>query len=213
MVQLIHGGENHEKINEILKVAQRRFGVYGLEKTTMKEIANDLGISKASLYYYYPDKEHLFKAVVLEEQELYLKLVEQTIGENEDPVVLLMKFVKINLDFFKSFFNLSRLRLEEFRTMKPKLSDMLSAFRSKETDLTQKMLMKGKEQGIFYLDNTYDVAALFLESMRGLRSLVIHNKEFIYIDEDDYLMLEKKLNAFAGIFIRGLMYPGKNSKV
>ena len=206
MVQLIHGGENLDKIHEILKVAQRRFGIYGLEKTTMKEIAADLGISKASLYYYYPDKESLFKAVVSEEQEAYLKLVMQTIDEIQDPIVLIKKFVIINLDYFKTFFNLSRLRLEEFRNMKPMLADMLADFRLKEIELTRQMMMKGMKQQLFHIDHVNDVASIFLESMRGLRSLVIHNKEFIYIEEVDYSELEKKLNTFSEIFIRGLMY-------
>ena len=64
MVQIVHSGDNSDKISNILSAAQKRFGLYGLEKTTMKEIASDLGVSKASLYYYFPDKESLLKAVV-----------------------------------------------------------------------------------------------------------------------------------------------------
>ncbi|HEY4784669.1 MAG TPA: helix-turn-helix domain-containing protein, partial [Bacteroidales bacterium] len=62
MVYVTHSGENAEKLEVILKAAQKRFGLYGLEKTTMKEIASDMGMSKAALYYYFPDKEGLFKA-------------------------------------------------------------------------------------------------------------------------------------------------------
>lgn len=211
MVQLIHSGDNIEKIQNILKVAQRRFGIYGLEKTTMKEIAVELGMSKASLYYYYPDKEHLFKAVVFEEQEIYLNLVEKTINQIEDPALLLRKFIKMNLDYFKTFFNLSRLRLEEFRNMKPLLADMLLDFRKKEIELTQQLLIKGIDKKIFYITDTYETASILLESIRGLRSLIIHNKEFIYIDDEDYTLLEKKLSSLSDIFIRALMCPIKQN--
>ena len=71
MVATIHNGENEDKRNNILEIAQKRFGMYGLAKTTMQEIANDLGMSKGSLYYYFPDKERLYAAVLEKEQNVF----------------------------------------------------------------------------------------------------------------------------------------------
>src|SRR5690606_26366628 len=48
---------------KILEAAKRRFAHYGLAKTTMAEIAQDLSFSKALLYYYFPDKNRLYAAV------------------------------------------------------------------------------------------------------------------------------------------------------
>src|ERR1035437_3611178 len=112
MVYITHSGENIDKINDIVSIAQKRFGLYGLEKTTMKEIASDLGISKAALYYYFPDKEHLFEAVVEVEQEAFFQLAEMIMQTTNDPSVMLQEFVKIRLEHFKKFFNLSRLSYE-----------------------------------------------------------------------------------------------------
>jgi AcrR family transcriptional regulator len=42
MVKIIHQGDNAEKLEAILMAAQKRFGIYGLEKTTMQDIAADL---------------------------------------------------------------------------------------------------------------------------------------------------------------------------
>ena len=60
-------GESLSKTEQIIKVAQKRFGQYGFEKTTMNEIASDLNMCKGSLYYYFPDKEHLYIAVAKKE--------------------------------------------------------------------------------------------------------------------------------------------------
>ena len=54
-----------EKLSKVLDAAQKRFARFGLSKTTMNDIADDLGVSKASLYYYFPDKESIFKKVDL----------------------------------------------------------------------------------------------------------------------------------------------------
>ena len=44
--------EEDGKVEAILNAAQRMFGQYGLTKTTMTEIATEVGMGKASLYYY-----------------------------------------------------------------------------------------------------------------------------------------------------------------
>ncbi|HMR20056.1 MAG TPA: TetR/AcrR family transcriptional regulator [Sphingobacterium sp.] len=49
---------------EIVEVALKRFAHYGFNKTTMNEIADDLNVTKANLYYYYPDKFALIKDVI-----------------------------------------------------------------------------------------------------------------------------------------------------
>lgn len=205
MVLITHRGENKSKITQILRVAQKRFGLYGLQKTTMQEIALDLGISKASLYYYFPDKEHLFKAVIEMEQELFFELLNKTIQENSDPAEGLKQFVKIRLDYFKTFFNLSRLRLEEFKMVKPQLTDTFQQFSQKEIEVVQLLMLQGKEKGIFQISDTAEIATLFLELLRGLRGLIFHNKELLYVEPEDYEMLEIKMGMFAHIFINGLM--------
>ena len=44
------------KRQKILEAARRRFAHYGMAKTTMAEIAQDLSFSKALLYYYFQIK-------------------------------------------------------------------------------------------------------------------------------------------------------------
>ena len=52
-----------QKQEAIIEAAIKRFAHFGVSKTTMAEIAADLSFSKASLYYYFPDKLNLFAAV------------------------------------------------------------------------------------------------------------------------------------------------------
>lgn len=49
---------------EIVEAALNRFSHYGFAKTTMNEIAEDLHITKANLYYYYQDKTALISDVI-----------------------------------------------------------------------------------------------------------------------------------------------------
>lgn len=49
----------------IIEAAIKRFSHFGFAKTTMNEIAEDLHITKANLYYYYADKMTLIQDVIL----------------------------------------------------------------------------------------------------------------------------------------------------
>lgn len=206
MVYITHSGENAEKINLILKAAQKRFGLYGLEKVTMKEIATDMGMSKAALYYYFPDKEGLFKAVVEMEQGDFFQVIEQIQADAPEPDAMLREYIRIRFKYFKTLFNLSRLRFEEFKNMKPMLSDTLNEFRYKEEQLIRGIIVSGNEKGLFHAGDPAEMAALFGEIIKGLRMSYFHKKELFYIEPEEYDELEKKLTSFTELFIKGLKY-------
>lgn len=54
---------------EIITAAQELFQKYGIDKTTMDDIAEAVGKGKSSLYYYYKSKEEVFYAVVNKEKD------------------------------------------------------------------------------------------------------------------------------------------------
>jgi AcrR family transcriptional regulator len=48
--------------NELIEVALKFFMMEGYQKTSLSKIANQLGMSKPALYYYFPNKKALFMA-------------------------------------------------------------------------------------------------------------------------------------------------------
>ena len=56
--------ENDRK-NEIIEAAKKRFAK-GYSPTSMDDIARDVGITKASLYYFFKGKEEIFSAIIEE---------------------------------------------------------------------------------------------------------------------------------------------------
>ena len=60
------------KKEKILEAAYNRFLHYGYSKTTMNEIAGDICMSKALLYYYFPDKSQLYIDVMRRVAKEYL---------------------------------------------------------------------------------------------------------------------------------------------
>ena len=56
----------NERKNEIISAAKKRFALKGYSPTSMDDIAQDVGITKASLYYFFKGKEEIFAAIIEE---------------------------------------------------------------------------------------------------------------------------------------------------
>ena len=204
MVQIIHHGENIDKINDILAAAQIRFGMYGLEKTTMSEIAADLNMSKGSVYYYFPDKEALYKAVVEKEHNQFLNEALLNIEKIEEPTAMLNEYIRINLLYFRTLLNLSRIRLTEMVIPPQCMKEQIEEFRIKEVELIKTILDTGVKRKVFTIENTVEMANLFLDLLKGLRKVIIGKKEIFYLENEEFEVLTKKIYMFTEVFANGI---------
>jgi TetR/AcrR family transcriptional regulator len=195
-----------DKQELIIKIAQKRFGIYGIEKTSMREIAGDLRISKGLLYYYFPDKESIYKAVIEKEQSEFMKKLKTEIAEIHDPAECLRKYVSIRLLYFKTLLNIGRLRSESFPDLRPRIAESMKEFGEVERNIIKEILEKGKKKKIFSIDNISETVSLFMDLLRGLRLTVLRDKKILIIDEPEYSELSHKALAFTELFIKSLKY-------
>lgn len=66
------GSNKEDTLAKIMPVARRLFADKGYAQTTFKDIGNELGISHAALYSYFPSKKELYQATVADAQGLLL---------------------------------------------------------------------------------------------------------------------------------------------
>ncbi|MBN2028047.1 MAG: TetR/AcrR family transcriptional regulator [Actinobacteria bacterium] len=59
--------EKEERRHAIMEAAKKRFQRFGFSKTTVEEIAADTGISKGTIYLYFPTKEDIFTEIMANE--------------------------------------------------------------------------------------------------------------------------------------------------
>ncbi len=195
-----------DKRDEILIAAQRRLGIYGYEKTTMLEIAKDISMSKAALYYYYPDKQSIFKAVIEKEQHEFLGNIEIKMASIDDPEEMLLTYVGQRINYFKTFMNLSKFRNSMSNDIKPVLRETFLEFRKQEQKVLTQILLKGKEAGRF---NTIDPemdAKMFLDILKGLRFSLVQQQSFVGLNNEELDILENAIKYFTGHFIKGLKF-------
>ena len=196
--------EKDNKVKLIIETAQKRFGLYGVEKTSMREIADDIKLSKASIYYYFPDKESLYRAVVEKEQNEFIVKISERIISIKEPDMLLREYASSRLSYFKTLLNLTRLRLESYSDIKPAFRETLQAFKEKEKEIVIQIFNKGIRMGIFTIPDPEKTASLFLDLLRGLRVSVMNDKITLGINEKEFEKLHENTTSFTDIFIKGL---------
>jgi AcrR family transcriptional regulator len=198
------GSGKNIKVQLIIEAAQNRFAIYGIEKTSMREIADDLKLSKAALYYYFPDKENLYKAVIQKEQDEFLANIYLKVAEIGDPELFLREYASIRLSYFRKLINLSRLRLEAFSYLRPVIRETLSLFKEKEKEIIIRVFKKGIMNGIFTMEDADKTASLFLDLLKCLRIDVVNEKKSLFIEQEEFEKLLENTIAFTDIFIRGI---------
>jgi len=199
-----------EKLDAIIEAAQKRFGIYGAEKTSMREIANDLHLSKASLYYYFPDKENLYKAVIEKEQAEFLGTLQNDIDSMNDPAICLKRYAINRLSYFRKLVNLGRISPGSYADLKPLILETFLQFRSRELKMVTGIIEKGRKSGVFTAKDSSEAAVLFLDILRGLRSIALSDRKLMGISDKEFEELAGHISSAAEIFIKGLMYRKQN---
>lgn len=173
----------------IIKTASERFFRFGLRKTTMDEISADLGVSKKTLYKYFPGKETLAEEVVRVFQEGILKLIDDIRREVTDPIERLERCV----------FEISRRRSEmgnlfpyDIKRDLPRLWKKIEDFREKVIlsymdDILQEGIIKGKIRSDI---NTTIAARVYLGAIQTIMQPDLLNKG-TFSTEEAFLNINK----------------------
>jgi TetR/AcrR family transcriptional regulator len=169
--------QDESKVDAIIGAAQKRFAHYGLSKTTMTEIATDIGMGKASLYYYFPDKETLFEAVIIKEQNIFLEEMNQMLNSGIEASAQLKKYVKMRSLLFTKYANLANLRSDSNDNAKPIAVRCLGGFRDTEIELVSTILQHGITSKEFKRINKQEYAVVLVNLLLGLRLVKMKYQE------------------------------------
>ena len=99
--------------NEIIITAQKLFQQYGLQKTTMEDIARAMGKGKSTLYYYYKSKEEIFDAVLRTEMHEVYDLSKEAVKQADTASEKLKAYFSVSFQVSKSKVNLYKIVTEE----------------------------------------------------------------------------------------------------
>ncbi|MDR2233447.1 MAG: TetR/AcrR family transcriptional regulator [Tannerella sp.] len=168
---------NVSKTREILVDAARQlFARMGFDNTTMNDIAQASHKGRRTLYTYFKSKDDVLLAVIKTEMdELYqvlFTLVAQEIPADEK----LIKFLHTRLVTIKKIVSRNgTLKAAFFRDMW-RVETARKEYNKQEINLIKKILDEGVEAGLFEIHDTYSIAYILHQSLKGLDSPYIRGK-------------------------------------
>lgn len=192
-----------EKETQILRAAQQRFIAYGYSKVTMDEIAEDIGMAKASLYYYFPTKDDIFRGVIRHEQTDFLQQL-QSIDKKLTATEKIRSYFQHRINFSSQIFSLSWHNRQIWPSMKPIFKDLFSNFADEEILLLKKFLRKGKRTKEFSISSPDQMAQLMFHVVQGLRIRLFHVEHDVASYEEIHKALEKETLLFIEIILNGI---------
>ncbi len=193
-----------EKETLIIQAARERFAHYGFSKVTMDEIAGDVEMGKASLYYYFPTKEDLFRAVISQELNELQKNIELVFQNQDSAENKLHQYVEQRMIFFKKLINLGTLSVHSYFETKSLFRDIFSDFADVEIGLIEKIIDEGKKSKEFDPELCSEAAVVFLHILQGLRCNVLRWSKGYGVDDKARKNLQKEMKIATNIFIHGI---------
>jgi len=187
----------------IIENASALFFEKGIKSITMSDIANELGISKRTLYEVFLDKEDLLENCI----SMHITKADETVREwaeqSEDVIDAMMRIYARSLDKMRT---INRSVMHDLKKYHSNLYQKVDQNQRKNTIILLPLLEKGVKQGLIRDDINLEII------------LWLINSQFRALTNDDYLPIDKySLNDFTKAiilnFMRGIATPAGVKKV
>jgi len=161
----------------IIDVASKIFTRFGYRKTTMDEIAQATRKGKSSIYYYFPSKEDIFRAVVEREATELKKDLKKAVSEVEDPIDQLKTYILFRMHKLKTLTNFYAALKSDSLIHLEFIEKIRMDYDRREVEVVTDILKEGMEKGEFVIDDPELAAVALVTAMKGLELPLFIKKE------------------------------------
>jgi TetR/AcrR family transcriptional regulator, cholesterol catabolism regulator len=156
----------------ILKEAGLMFSRYGIRSITMDHIANELGISKRTLYEIFKDKDDLVSQAIAEGANAHKKLCFKIVSDSDNVIEAIFKIGKLNTEMFGKmnplfFEDLKKFHREIYHNIHQKGE-------LRDYSLTKSLFERGVSEAVFSDNLNMEIVNLFAHKIID----IIHSQEF-----------------------------------
>lgn len=140
-----------ERTAEILEAALDQFARRDFNSVTIRDIAKQCRINLALIYYYFNDKEELFRAAIGHAIKQALGRYREPSRDGAGPVEALEAWFDINIQMFEPLSRMAKIIIDyHFSPMRDaSLDRMIERLYADERALLAKAIRQGIDQGVF----------------------------------------------------------------
>jgi AcrR family transcriptional regulator len=192
---------------QILAAACRQFTRFGFSKVAMHDIAGEIGLGKATLYYYFPTKEELFQAVLENEHKNFLCELEGAAAKKTRAAKKIRNFVSMKMDNFYSMTNLNIVDFQNWHAMRPFVREAYQRFADEESAIIRTLLKEGIAGGEFAVSSVEKTAQAIMQVLRGLRCHFLRSIEDPAVDPKKFQILKQEVLFVTDLILSGIKFP------
>jgi AcrR family transcriptional regulator len=180
--------------DSILKAAETLFQKWGINKTTMEDIAREAGKGKSSLYYYFKNKEALLEAVAMAQIDRITRVVLEEVEKKKTAREKLLTYVYTSFCETRRAITLYEIARGEMRANRGVIQKVMDKSLALEEEIVEGILRFGSERKEFRsigghgINDTVRAITTILRSLTI--SLFIENKDKKLIDSIIELLSE-----------------------
>ncbi len=195
-----NGGRDAELKQRILTAATELFSEKGVDATSLREIADRIGVTKGGIYHYFPSKDELHASIHLYRIDAALEELEELTSSDLSSEDKVRKLIWIMLNSIATHREEFTVMLREGVADRPLHWQILAEKRERYQVLVRGVLEDGLEAGEF---ESFDpkLAALALIGMC--------NWSYTWIGANDEKPVEQVAEQFSDILLNGMVAHAK----
>jgi AcrR family transcriptional regulator len=182
---------------QILEKAAQLFRVKGYDSTSMSDIADEVGITKAGLYYFVESKEHLLYLITDYGLDLLEETVVKPLSGVQDPKELLEKLIQRHVHMLLTRPREVTIILHERTALTGVYREKIQQRKKQYIDYVRKVLTQLQKRGDARRDVDVTAATFFL--------LGALNWIYQWYKADGRLSEEQLARELAEVFCRGFL--------
>lgn len=186
---------------EIIKSAAKVFSQYGYKKTRMEDVAKTVGRGKSSLYYYFKNKDEVFKAVVEYEANILKYELIDSVAMGSDSLGKIKNYLLTRMKVYKRVDNFYKVLNYESLSHLTFVEDIRRAYAKQEITLLSSILSEGFEKKQINIKEPNLAAMAIVTALKGLETPLFN--------EPDQPM-DERLNQLLEILFYGIASNAKD---
>lgn len=191
------------KKTQILDAAMRCMARYGVVKATMDDIAHELGMKKASLYYYYKNKEAIFIDALEREILTIHEYINDSFKDGSTISEKLTLFISGFIDNLKKNSEILGLNINAMIDNHSIILKLHKQLKAKNCDYLSNLIQEGIDSGEFRKNDANKIAQFLrtmfdahrMEVFRSISTVHLTDKDFLRMKQESLFMLDIILNG------------------
>ena len=195
-----------DKKQEILKAAKECLSKYGFEKTTLDDIGKLVGLNKASLYYYYKNKETLISEVVIDESIEFMENLAKKVSTVSGIRGKILTYLSERIMYYRSMINIHNLSVEVVSNFQPVFKELYTeVVLQKEINFMKIILDKAILSGEIKSCDTEKTSESIFTIADAIKHNALHNTDLARVSDDEFSNIIDEIKYTISLVIDGLM--------